>query len=354
MAKAKKLKSGNWRCLVYDYTDENGKRHYESFTAETKKEAEYLAAEFSLNKKQNQKVEDMTISTAITKYCTAKENILSPSTIREYERMQRTYFKGIENISIKKINREVVQIWVNTFAINHSPKTVRNAFGLLSAVLDMYAPSKIIKVTLPQKEKPELYVPSDQDVQRIIRYLHEHDQEMEKAVMLAAFGPLRRSEICALRSEDIKGNFVTIRQAEVINKSNEYVTKSTKTYSSQRVIEFPPFVIERISGRSGRIVELNPNQISKRFPHILHRLGIPHFRFHDLRHYTASIMHAIGIPDQYILGRGGWSSEKSMNIYKDRINTEEKKFTNIILEHFEDMQHEIQHENKKTLVNTRV
>ena len=52
MAKAKKLKSGNWRCLVYDYTDENGKRHYESFTAETKKEAEYLAAEFALNKKR--------------------------------------------------------------------------------------------------------------------------------------------------------------------------------------------------------------------------------------------------------------------------------------------------------------
>ncbi len=50
MAKAKKLKSGSWRCLVYDYTDLDGKQHYESFTAPTKKEAEYLAAEFSLTK----------------------------------------------------------------------------------------------------------------------------------------------------------------------------------------------------------------------------------------------------------------------------------------------------------------
>ena len=39
MAKAKKLKSGNYRVLVPDYKDENGKWHYKSFTAKTKKEA---------------------------------------------------------------------------------------------------------------------------------------------------------------------------------------------------------------------------------------------------------------------------------------------------------------------------
>lgn len=46
MAKAKKLKSGNYRVLVPDYKDENGKWHYKSFTAKTKKEAEYMAMEF--------------------------------------------------------------------------------------------------------------------------------------------------------------------------------------------------------------------------------------------------------------------------------------------------------------------
>ena len=51
MAKAKKLPSGSWRVLVYDCTDQNGKRRYKSFTAETKKEAEYLAAEYTLKKK---------------------------------------------------------------------------------------------------------------------------------------------------------------------------------------------------------------------------------------------------------------------------------------------------------------
>lgn len=38
MAKVKKQPSGNWRVQVYDYTDAKGKRHYKSFTADTKKE----------------------------------------------------------------------------------------------------------------------------------------------------------------------------------------------------------------------------------------------------------------------------------------------------------------------------
>lgn len=50
MAKAKKLPSGNWRVQVYSHTDADGKRHYESFTASTKKEAELMAAEFGVNR----------------------------------------------------------------------------------------------------------------------------------------------------------------------------------------------------------------------------------------------------------------------------------------------------------------
>jgi hypothetical protein len=37
MAMAKKLPSGQWRTLVYSHKDLDGKRRYESFTADTKK-----------------------------------------------------------------------------------------------------------------------------------------------------------------------------------------------------------------------------------------------------------------------------------------------------------------------------
>ena len=49
MAKAKKLPSGNWNVKVFSHI-ENGKRKYESFTAESKAEAEYLASQFKHEK----------------------------------------------------------------------------------------------------------------------------------------------------------------------------------------------------------------------------------------------------------------------------------------------------------------
>jgi len=77
MAKAKKLPSGSWRVLVYSHSepvyDDNGKpildkagkpkqkRFYESFTSDDpstagKREAEYAAAEFALNKKNKSNI----------------------------------------------------------------------------------------------------------------------------------------------------------------------------------------------------------------------------------------------------------------------------------------------------------
>ena len=54
MAKKKKgeLPSGNIRIQVFDYTDENGKKHYKSFTARTKAEAQALATEWKNNRRE--------------------------------------------------------------------------------------------------------------------------------------------------------------------------------------------------------------------------------------------------------------------------------------------------------------
>lgn len=71
-------------------------------------------------------------------------------------------------------------------------------------------------------------------------------------------------------------------------------------------------------------------------------------RFHDLRHYAASIMHALNVPDQHIMQRGGWSSDKTLKqVYRGTINDFEQKYLDVTLNHFEIMQHELQHKNKK-------
>ena len=87
------------------------------------------------------------------------------------------------------------------------------------------------------------------------------------------------------------------------------ITKAPKTFSSNREVEYSHFVFEKFSGTHGKLVSMHPEDISKNFGKILKEAGLPPFRFHDLRHYSASIMHAIGIPDQYIMARGGWKTD---------------------------------------------
>ncbi len=343
MAKARKLPSGQWRTLVYDYTDEHGKRHYESFTADTKRASEYLAAEFAQNKDKRQKTTSISLGEAMDNYISSKSNILSPSTIKEYKRMREKYYPELIFIPIKKLSQNTIQLWVNNFTLKYSPKTVRNAYGFIETVLKIYNPGLSLYISLPQKIKPSLYVPSDLDIKALLDYFSTKDKNMELAVYLAAFGTLRRSEICALDSSDVYENTLHICKAMVITPNLEWTIKTTKTESSDRYVKMPDFVIEKLP-KHGRIINLNPSQITMRFNRAFQNLNIHPFRFHDLRHYAASIMHAIGVPDQYIMLRGGWSSDRTLkNIYRGTIEDYQKQFTDRMLNHFDSMQHEIQH-----------
>ncbi|MDE6219101.1 MAG: site-specific integrase [Lachnospiraceae bacterium] len=347
MATAKKLPSGAYRCLIFDHM-ENGKRKYKSFTAATKKEAEYKATQYIMQREEQQKaLPEYTLYHAIGNYCDIKNNVLSPSTLKEYRRSQKYNYNDIKDIKLSALTNDDIQRWVNTFAKDHSPKTVKNAYGLIRAVLDTFAPDIHLRITLPQAVSHKLYVPSDGDIKAVLEYFSKNDKDMELAVYLAAFGTLRRSEICALTADDIIGNTISVNKAMVTKGNSDWVIKTTKTVSSTRVVEMPEFVIKKLP-ICGKIININPDQITRRFERALSKLEIKSFRFHDLRHYAASIMHAIGVPDQYIMQRGGWSSDKTLKaIYRGTIKDYEEKYTNLTLSHFEGMQHEMQHEKEK-------
>ena len=150
MARKKKnaLPSGNIRIQVYDYTDVDGKKHYKSFTAPTRQEAKYLAAQWKAGKAEK-KPSRITLYEAVSRYIEAKDGVLSPSTIRGYMRMQECQMKEIGRVWLDELTSANVQIWVSNVSKSRSPKYVRNLYGLLSAAIEMFAPELHLKVTLP-------------------------------------------------------------------------------------------------------------------------------------------------------------------------------------------------------------
>lgn len=348
MARAKKLPSGSWRVLVYSHTEiVDGKkvRRYESFTADDKKQAQLMAAEYAATK-ERLKLVDITLEQAYAGYLEIKKNVLSPSTYREYKRMSQKNLQVLMPVKIRDITQSMVQSAINDEAATASPKTVRNLHGLLSAVLDMYRPALKLTTTMPQKKPYNSYIPSDDDIKKLIASIR--DTELEVPVLLAAFGSLRRGEVCALDYTDIQDDTISVSKALVLDADGEWVTKGPKSEAGYRKVLFPHEVIERIPPGEGRIVRLTPNQVSDRFADALKRNDIPHFRFHDLRHYQASILHALGVPEAYILERGGWRSSVTLKtVYRHAMEAKSKEVAEVANQHFSSiMQHEMQHKKE--------
>lgn len=338
MTKAKQLPSGNWRVREYSHSEiRRGKdgtplldhegnpqmiQRYKSFTAPSKRAAEKMAALWKYEREKSQNAPlDITVREAIARYIDAKSHVLSPSTVREYKRSLNRDLQGLMELRIDKLTAERIQQELNLELVSHSAKSVRNMYGLLTASIKMFYPNfSFASVKLPFVQTREFPLPSDEDIVKLIQYFKTTCPDMVIACSLAAFGSFRRSEICARVSDNINGDSILVDTAMVENENKEWVIKQTKTKHSQRRVVLPRSVMELLEGKEGFLVSLNPNRITRKFADARKKLDLPYFRFHDLRAYQASILHALGIPDKYIMERGGWKGTQTLNkVYKRSI-----------------------------------
>lgn len=337
MASAKKLPSGNWRVRIYIGKDNNGKPVYKSITAESKKEAERLAAVYETDKKRKE-FNGLTVGETIDQYIKNCSNVLSPASIRKYDSMRRNNFKPIENKYIKDMKQSDYQAFVNEISMDHAPKTVDSICGLLTASLKALGNDTNIELKRPKKKKKPFTIPTDEQVKLFIK--SAGSDAMQLAFILGATLGLRRSEICALAWEDVDGDVLHISKAMVQDKNNQWVIKSTKTNAGTRDIEIYDYIKERLSAlkpagakEKDRIFTFTPSAITMRFYKVSKDAGI-NCRFHDLRHYNASIMLALGIPDKYAMQRMGHATPNMLkNVYQHLIDQKEKEVADEVNEY---------------------
>lgn len=372
MATAKKLPSGSWRCQVFSHyelmSDEDGKpiidqktgkqrqkRIYASFTCDDdtttrgKRRAEAMAAEFADDKERKSRpLANLTFGEALDSYIEERSKVLSPASIRKYKSMKRNCMAPLNDYKIKDLTQAIIQTEINTAAIKKSPKTVRDMNGLIIAVMNRFYPDLRLQVVLPKKLRPDIYVPSECDIKSLIKTVE--NTRIEVPVMLAAFGAMRRGEICAFnRSTDMKNNTIHITKTMVMDDNANWILKAPKSYAGDRYVTFPSFVTDKINTMPEDTVNMHPNRVTADFIDCIKKSGLPHFRFHDLRHYNASIQHALGIPDAYILQSGGWGNDSVLKeVYRHAIPDVQEKMNNKALQYFAEMQHEMQHETTET------
>lgn len=346
MNKAKK-RGKTWRVQVYDYTDPEGKKHYRSFSALTKAEAELKAAEFKARKKKRRSISEMTVREAIDKYIELRPN-LSPTTLTGYNKMKRFAFQDIMDAPVEDLDDILVQEAINRESLRISErtgkqlsaKTVKNEYGLLASALRTVCKRTFI-VSLPKKHRHIKDFPEIPDVQRALI-----GTDVELPCNLALQLTFTMSEIRGLKCSDYKDGRIKIDRVIVDTSEGAVVKANAKVEKRLRKRKPSEYLCELIENsenyqeymRTGKdlyLVTMERGRIYRHWKAIAQRMGYD-LTFHDLRHLAASTMLFLGVPQKYSMDFGGWETPDVMeDTYQEVLNAERDHFENVINDYFQ-------------------
>ena len=251
-------------------------------------------------------------------------HVIRPKTISRYRGMLQLHvYPYLGDYRISKITTIQVQRMYTDLKENGrrrdvkklgkglSGNTVRGIHMLLHEIMEYALKENMILknptngTTIPKIEPIELQVLNEKQLKTFISAL-QSDKAWSDFFYLEIMTGLRRGEICALQWSDLD----MVEKKLYVNRSASYQGEvgKTKTLYSERVIKLPQSVYEALIERSktsqSEWIFPHPKDTSKPMPgdialrrlrKILESAGLPHIRFHDLRHTFATHAVSAGI-----------------------------------------------------------
>ena len=328
--KAKQLPSGNYRVQVIVGYDENGKRIVRSFTADSAQEALRMAFDFKSDKAIGVTPKCMTVEQAFTQYIEARDQVLSPSTIRGYHIVRDTRLQSIMHCNIMQLTMNDIQRAVNLDAKRLSHKSLKSSLSLLKSVLAAQGVEINTKrITLPPKKKKQIVLPEVGEILKLIV-----GTDLELPCLLAMWLSLRISEVRGLQFRDISqdGSAISVSRAKMYINGKDVLRDCNKTYDSTRCNSLPPYILHLIEQvphemEQDFIVPLGYNYINIHFRKLMDSAGYNQITFHKLRHAFATTLNDLGIPSNYIQKLGGWSTDNIMkSVYTHTTSAKEMEY----------------------------
>jgi integrase len=178
-------------------------------------------------------------------------------------------------------------------------------------------------VSPPRETQPqERQILTPEQAQKLLAAAKGH--RLEAMLTLALATGMRRGELLALRWQDIDVQHKCLHVRHSANRlPGGYRVTEPKTASGKRKITLPQFVLEVLQQYRIRQLEaklkagpqweehdlvfcniygrfLNTNSLQMLFSSLLKKAGLPHMRFHDLRHSAATILLSMGVPAKVV------------------------------------------------------
>lgn len=343
--------------------DIEGKKLYKTFYGKSKSEAlskkeEYIKqVESGINPDFNQ----ISLERAMYDWLwnIEKYNGNKSSTFERYECVFRKYIRdtNLGRTALSSINKIIIQKFYNDhiFAgksysvISHINRLLNKFFRF--AVNEAYIIRNPLNgLRLPRSNEEDLDVKkevetfSDEELKEIMDSIG--DKKLKYIAMFALFTGARKGEILALKKSDITNDIVkinkTVKRVKVYdsNKEAKYEVKVTKpkTPNSNREVPLPEYLVKEMKKLHILVIEeklklgekytdndllfpsLTGNYIDERtltrsWTRALKNAGIPHRKFHALRHTYATKLFENGSSILTVSRLLGHGSIKTTEIY---------------------------------------
>lgn len=273
-----------------------------------------------------------------------KVNELEKTTLDNYKTNIKNHIEPhLGRRRLSEISTRDIQLFYN-FLYDHGradgeggldPRTVQRIHVILSSALKHAMRHDLIVKNPAQftvRRKVKRYSINPYNLEELKDFLLKtKDDRMYAAYVLSALTGLRRSEILALKWEDIdlERKEIQISKSLSMVKESEndtkrmYEIKDTKTESSIRIVSFDQFVkkvLERHCRMQNEIMEteivfsrpdgryINPSSYTYEFISSIEKHGLRRIRLHDLRHTYATLLLESGVHHNFVKDMLGHST----------------------------------------------
>jgi integrase len=234
------------------------------------------------------------------------------------------------SLKLKKLNSAHVQnFYRNRLDTGLSASTVRKIHdilrrGLAEAVDWHLTQRNVADVVKPPRPVPkEIVALSTDETRRLLDAAAE--DRLEALYMLAVHTGMRQGEMLALRWQDVDiENAVLSVRRTLTRRGGKVAFGEPKTKKSRRSIRLTPQAVDALRAHLERQLRdmeilgdhyqdqglifttdtgapINPSNLRQRsFTPLLKRAGLPHMRFHDLRHTCATLLLSRGVHPKFV------------------------------------------------------
>jgi len=331
-------KQGRWRGTV-ELPKVNGERKKETFYGDTSKSeaqqkkilhSQVNELEYQIENNIYANESNATLGEYLNEWYKIYTVDLQETTRQLYKfYMDKHIIPEIGNLKIKAIMPIQLQEFYNLKAKSLSGRSVGKLHSFINHTLKDAMKNRIIKynpcdgVDKPKSKKFKAVLYSEEEFNKLADITSGTFDEV--CILLAGVCGLRRGEIFGLRLQDIdfKNSRISINET-MVRMTGPWIIKDPKSETSQRNIKIPQFVIDVIGDylKTLKVVpericgQYKPSSYSQHFKKLLDDNGLPHIRFHDLRHFCASTMMKYGVRDKIAAERLGHSQIQMTRQYQ--------------------------------------